>query len=111
MSSAPAPSAPVPQNPTAAMADERSGLRKIMWFGILQLCGLVAGWVGGFLFVGEAFSSLTPFQTRQNPAPSQVSATLGLLFRGLSLIVPLVVAIQIAALGILFVSFRKLKAV
>jgi hypothetical protein len=80
-----------------------------MWFGILQLATLVAGWVGGFLIAGVAFGGVTGLNLGPNPTPSQVSAALGPLFRNLLVLVPLVALVQIASVVILFMGFRNLK--
>lgn len=108
MSSAAPPvfSAPTSQGNPA----ETSGLQKVMWFGIIQLAALVSGWIGGFFFIGSTLTNLAPLNLGPNPTPSQVSAALGPLFRGLSFVVPLVAVIQVAAVLVLVMALRQLKS-
>jgi len=92
-------------------ADERSALQKVVWFGILQLAGLVAGWVLGFYVFGTVFSNLGTYNLPQTPTPADVETILGPLFRGLSVLVPIMAVFQIVAIIILTMSFRQFRIV
>ena len=101
---------PAPQLPTQAAPEERSALLKVRWFGILQLVGIAAGWMG-VLFIGGSPGSLTAASLGHNPAPSQVSAALGPVFASLASLVPILAAVQVAAVLMLILALRQLKAV
>lgn len=90
---------------------ERDALEKVMWFGIIELAGLVCGWIGTSLFVGDALGNLTPANLGQNPTPARISAALGPIFANISLLLPIVAIIQIAAVIVLIVAFRQLKGI
>lgn len=95
----------------ADMPTEVSALQKMLWFGVLQLAGIVAGWVVGFYVISTAFSGSTMFSLGQNATSAQTSAALGPVFRSVSMIFPIVSAVQIAALLMLTMSFWELKKV
>ncbi len=92
-------------------SDERSGLNKVMWFGILQLGGIAAGWSIGFYVFSTLFTTPESLNLPPNPTPHQVSAALGPLFQAITLILPLVLAIQLTALVVLTLGFRDLSRV
>lgn len=87
----------------------RSGLRKVMLFGILQLVGLVFGWVAGLLFIVRALSGVTTLTPGQALTPSQASALLGPIFKDLSVLVPANVVIQVVGLVFLLLGFHELS--
>ncbi|HYB07961.1 MAG TPA: DUF973 family protein [Nitrososphaerales archaeon] len=93
--------------PPQRQADERSALQKVVWFGILQLAGLVAGWVLGFYVFSTVFSNLGIYTLPQTPTPADVETILGPLFRGLSVLVPIMAIFQIVAIILLTLSFRQ----
>ena len=107
MSSAP----PAPQEPPQTGETERSALHKVVWFGVIQLAGLVAGWIGSFALLANDLGSLVPANLGPNPTPSQVSATMGPLFSSLSLLLPLLFAVQFVGALLLVMAFRQLKGV
>ena len=81
------------------------------WFGIIQLTGLVVGWVGTFVFLGYSLGSMTSASLGPSPTPSQVSAAIGPLLSRISLLIPLEVAVDIAGVLLLVVAFRQLKGI
>ena len=90
---------------------EKSGLSKVLWFGVIQLIALASGWVASFVFLWGSFANLTPSTLPQNPTPSQLAPALVPLFRNLSLLIPVMAAVQVASLTVLLFGFRQLKAV
>jgi hypothetical protein len=94
-----------------AQADEKSALQKVIWFGVLQLVGLVAGWVLGFYVFGTVFTTPSTYNLPPNPSPAQVGAALGPLFQGLSLLVPIVAIVQIVAVVVLAMGMRQFRTV
>ena len=102
---------PPPAAPTQTGPAEKSALQKLVWFGLLQLAGIATGWVVSFLYIGSVFGNFTAANLGQNPSPSQLSATLGPLYRSLAVLVPIVSVVQIAALLVLILALRQLKAV
>jgi hypothetical protein len=110
--SVPAPPQWTPQAAAPASApDESSGLRKMMWFGILQLAGQVTGWVAYAYFFGALFTTPFGLNLPPNPTPAQVSQALGPLFQAFTVLIPVGVAIQVAALTLLALAFRDLRKV
>jgi hypothetical protein len=86
----------------------KSGIRKVMLFGVLQLVALAFGWVGSFLFIGRAFSGLTTLPPGQTVTPSEVSALLVPVFKDLSVLVPANATLQVLGVVFLFLGFRDL---
>lgn len=108
MSTATPPVYSIPQaQPSASV--ETAGLQKVMWFGVLQLVGLVSGWIGAFFVIGGYIANLTNLSATQNPTPAQISTAIGPLFRGMATLVPLVAAVQLVAVVLLVMAFRDLK--
>jgi hypothetical protein len=107
MSSSPPPVIGAMQAP--AEGDEpKSGLHKVMLFGVLQLVGLALGWVGGLLFFLRAFSGFTTLTPGQTVTPSQASALLVPFFRDLSVLVFANAAIQVLGVIFLLLGLREL---
>ena len=96
-----------PSQPSASTQAERSALNKIMWFGIVQLIGLVAGWVVYFLAFGYVFSSAASLNLPQNPTPAQVGTALGPVFQEFTLVIPVSLAINLAGVLLLLIGFRE----
>lgn len=111
MSSATPPIFTPPPSPTPTGQAEASALTKVMWFGILQLVGLVSGWMVTFFFIGINFSNLSPANLGPNPTPAEVRAVLGPVFANLTLLVPILAVVQIAAIIALLLGLRQLKGV
>jgi len=82
-----------------------------MWFGIIQVVGLAAGWAIGFWTFGAAFSSVANLGLGPNPTPAQVSAAMQPLFNDLTLTIPLFLASEFLALVVLTLAFRDLARV
>jgi hypothetical protein len=82
-----------------------------MWSSILYLAGLTIGWVVGFYFIAAFFPVTGLRNLGPNPSPAQVSSALTPLFQGISLIIPVGVAIQLAAALALLLAFRELRRV
>lgn len=96
----------------ASAADEASGLKKVMWFGIIQLVGLVGGWVGGFYVFSTIFMNVNLYSSLPaNATPSQVATVLGPLFQAVVYIIPLSLGITIAGLIVLYLGFGDLAKV
>jgi hypothetical protein len=68
---------------------EKSGLNKVMWYGIIQIVSLVAGWAVSFLIFGTIFASTANLNIPANATPQQLSSALGPLFQIFALIIPL----------------------
>jgi Protein of unknown function (DUF973) len=79
-----------------------------MWFGVLQLVGLVAGLVGYFAILGT-FSASFSTTFIQNPTPAEANAVLVPFFRDLAILSPVVASVQIASLVILAMGLRDLN--
>jgi hypothetical protein len=73
-----------------------SALRKVMWFGILQLGGEVLGWIlVVYLFTSSSF--LSPFvNLPTNATSTRVAAAMRPLFQNLALEVTVAVVIGLA---------------
>ena len=90
---------------------ERSALNKVMWFGIIQLVGLIAGWIVYFYAFGMMFATASSLNLPPNPTPQQVSAALGPLFQQFTYVVPISLAIALVAILLLQIGFRGLSKV
>jgi hypothetical protein len=91
--------------------EEKSGLNKVMWFGIIQIVSLVAGWVVSFLVFGTIFASTANLNLPQNPTPQQVSTALGPLFQSFAYLIPALILIGIVGTVMLMLGFRDLAKV
>lgn len=96
---------------TSQAAGEKSALDKVVWFGVVWIVGIVAGWVIGFFIFWAAFSSTTFYSLPPNPTPSEVSSAMGPFFQYSGLIVPVTFAIEIAGMVLLALAFRELRRV
>lgn len=85
---------------------ERSGLNKIIWFGIFQLVSLVAGSAVGFYVFATVFATSAARNLPPNSTPAQVSTALGALFHGIALIVPVVIALELVGWAVLTLGLR-----
>lgn len=86
---------------------ERSALNKIMWFGIIQLVGLVAGWVLYFYVFNNLIFTSASLNLPPNPTPQQVSSALGPLFQNLTLFIPISIGIELVAIIVLILGMRE----
>ena len=102
-----APSEPSAQAPAGAF--DASALQKMIWFGVLQLAGVVVGWIVSFYLFGTAYSSLTALGTVNSVNSAQMTVAFEPVFRGLPFVIPLVGGVQIVALAILATSFWQLR--
>lgn len=83
-----------------------------MWFAVIQLVGLVAGWVVAFYAFSSVFMNANLFSTLPaNPTPSQVSAAMGPVFQDVVYIIPISLGITVIGLVVLFLGFRDLAKV
>ncbi|MDA4120812.1 MAG: DUF973 family protein [Thaumarchaeota archaeon] len=98
---------PIPQ----AQPAEFSALRKVMWFGILQLGGEVLGWILiAYLFISGSFFS--PFVNLPTSATAtQVAAAIRPLFQSLALEVTVALVIGLAGALVLTLGFREFSKV
>ena len=95
-------------------AEEKSALNKVMWFGIIELVGIVAGWVAAFYVFSSMFSGTfisTFVNSTGTLTPSQVSNALGPFFQEIIYLVPLTLGIELVGLIILTLGFRGLAKV
>ena len=74
MSSQASPTSKVPSPQSPGQPTEASALRKIMWFGIVQIAGLVAVSIVAFYAFAAVFSSIASLGLGPNPTPAQVDA-------------------------------------
>lgn len=111
MSSQSPPASVPPTIQGSAHPQEVSALNKVMWFGIIQIVGLVAGWVMAFYVFGAVFSSIGTLGLGTNSTPAEVSAALGPIFRDVMLLIPVTVIVELAALVVLTLAFRDLSKV
>ncbi|MDG6957217.1 MAG: DUF973 family protein [Nitrososphaerota archaeon] len=101
----------VPAAPQSADGREVSALVMMLWFGVLQLAGLVAGWAASLYLFGGAFSSFTAFPQVRNATSVQTAAALGPAIRSMTLVLPVTGAVEIIALAILAIGFWGLRRV
>jgi len=90
---------------------ERSALSKIMWYGIIQLVGLVASWVIYFVAFGYVFASASSLNLPPNPTPAQVSAAMGPVFQELTLFFPVSLALGLVSIIVLIIGFREFSSI
>jgi len=86
-------------------------LRKIMWFGIIQIAGLVAGSIVAFYAFAAVFLSIASLGLGANPTPAQVGAALGPFFQSFVFVVPVTVIVDLMATVILMFALRDLAGV
>jgi hypothetical protein len=108
------------QNPPASVSSiiqesthpqEVSALNKVMWFGIINIVGIVASWVMAIYIYGAVFSSISSLGLGTNPTPAEVSTALGPIFKDMMLLVPATVIVELVALVVLTLAFRGLTKV
>ena len=109
MSMPPPPMTVMPPTQPPAAPSERSALGRVLWFSILQIVGLVAGWAAGFYLFGPLFGSASAMNLGPNPTPADVAKALGPLFQAIVLIVPISAVISIVGLLLLTSGFRGLS--
>jgi hypothetical protein len=83
----------------------------MIWFGVLQLVGVVVGWIVSFYLFGTAFSNLAAFGTAKSVTSAQTMAAFRPAFRGLSFVIPVAGGVQMVALAILAIGFWQLRKV
>jgi len=99
---------------------ERSGLSKVMWFGVIQLVGLAVGGAFALYIIIAVFSSIATlapsFNQTYGAVPtsppinetSRAFAALGPVFHNLLLFYPVSIVIDLAAISLLTLGFRDL---
>jgi len=93
-------------------SEERSALNKVMWFGIIQLVGIVAGWVAAFYLFSSFFYNASLLNSLgPNPSSAAVASALGPIFQDLIYIIPLALGIYLVGLIVLTLGFRGLAKV
>ena len=109
MSVPPSPGAPIAQmqNPV----DEASALQKITWFGILELAEIVVGLVLSFYLLSAFFFSPFFLNPPTSLTAAQAATIFEPLFRTLALILPITIALGLAAVVVLTLSFRQFTKV
>jgi len=111
MSSQASPTSKVPSPQSPGQPTEASALRKIMWFGIVQIAGLVAVSIVAFYAFAAVFSSIASLGLGPNPTPAQVGAALGSLFQNFVFVVPVTVIMSLIATVVLMFALRDLARV
>jgi MFS family permease len=91
--------------------EERSALTKVMYFGIIQIVGNVAGLILPFYLFGPLFLSTTPFNLGNSSTPQQISAALTPLFQTVSLLIATGLGLGLVGSLVLAFSLRELKKV
>jgi hypothetical protein len=95
-----------------ASPEERSGLTKVMWFGIIQIVGMVVGWISVFFIFGLQFGTFSGLsRLPQNATQAQVSAALGPFFQNFSLLIPVDIAVGLVAAVVLTLGLRDMSKV
>jgi len=100
-----------PINTMATSSEERSALSKVMWFGIIELVGIGAGWVAAFYVFTNFFNAGVFSSLPSNPTGAQVASALGPIFQDVVYIIPLSVGIELVGLLVLTLGFRGLAKV
>jgi uncharacterized protein DUF973 len=95
----------------------------VMWFGIIYLAGMAVGWAIALYVLGTVFSTVAAFAPPASPfanstiGPSmnetsaRALAVMVPLFRSMSLLLPVSIAIELAAIAVLTMGFRDLGRV
>jgi hypothetical protein len=95
-----------------ASTEEKSGLSKVMLFGIIQIAGMVVGWISLFFIFGLQFGTFAGLRNLpQNATQAQVSAALGPLFQNFSLLIPADIIIGLVGAVVLTMALRDLSKV
>src|SRR5713226_10557235 len=95
-----------------AVPEEKSGLNKVMWFGIIQIVGMVVGWISVFLIFGLQFGTFSGLRNLPpNATQAQVRAALGPFFQNFSLLIPIDIAVGLAAAVVLTMGLRDMSKV
>ena len=111
MRSQASPTSTAPSPRSQGQPTETSALRKIMWFGIIQIAGLVAGSIVAFYAFAAVFSSIASLGLGPNPTPAQVGAALGPFFQSFVFVVPVTVIVELMATVVLMFALRDLARV
>ena len=95
-----------------AAPEEKSGLNKMMWFGIIQIVGMVVGWISVFFIFGLQFGTFSGLRNLPpNATQAQVSAALGPFFQNFSLLIPIDIALGLVAAVVLTMGLRDMSKV
>src|SRR5690349_19219274 len=95
-----------------ASPEEKSGLDKVMWFGIIQIVGMVVGWISVFFIFGLQFATFSGLsRLPQNANQAQISAALGPFFQNFSLLVPVDIGVGLVAAIVLTMGLRDMSKV
>jgi hypothetical protein len=89
--------------------EERSGLTKVIWFGILQIVGNVAAFILPFFIFWPLFFSPSSLNIASNATPAQVATALSPMFQNLSLLIGVGLGIGLVGSVILTWSFRDFR--
>jgi hypothetical protein len=98
-------------NTMPTSSEERSALNKVMWFGIIELVGIVAGWVAAFYVFSNFFNASLFTSLPSNPTPAQVANAMGPIFQDIVYLIPLSLGIELVGLIVLTLGFRGLAKV
>jgi hypothetical protein len=82
-----------------------------MWFSIIQLVSIVAGWIAAFYAFRTILTTSGVFGLPPSPTPAQVADALRPLFQSLSYAVPAMMVVQLAAIMVLAMGLRDLRKV
>jgi hypothetical protein len=92
--------------------EERSGLNKVMWFGIIQIFSMVVGWISIFFIFGLQFGTFAGLsRLPQNATREQVSAALSPFFQNFSLLIPIDIAVGLVGAVVLTMGLRDMSKV
>lgn len=96
--------------PLPGRAEEARALGRLVWFGILQLVGLIGGWIGWVYFLTSGFtngfSSLGP-----NPTGAQISAAMAPILSQVEYLVIPGIILGFVAILLLYLALRDLARV
>ncbi len=92
--------------------EERSGLNKVMWFGIVQIIGMVVGWVSLYFIFGLQFGAIAGLNNLpRNATTAQVGAALGPFFQNFSLLIPIDILVGLVGAAVLTMGLRDLSKI
>jgi hypothetical protein len=88
-----------------------SALTRLIWFAVIWIAGISAGWVIEFSVLWTLFSSAAIYTLPPNATPAQVGAALGPFFQETTWLFPVATAVEIVGLVFLTMALRDLAKV
>ena len=95
---------------SSAIPQERSALAKVLWYGVVEIAGMVVGGASFFYFFFSAFAS-AGFNMPPNATPSQVSTALAPIFQNLGLLIASALGVGLVATVLLTMGIREFRKV